>query len=309
MRGDLWRITCYVMWACVAAGCSRSQPAKPSGASAERPQETVVMLAAASTQEPVETVAANYEQTSRSVAVKCSFAGSALLAEQIAAGVDADLFLSANRQWVQHLTDQGLVAESVSLLRNRLVVIVPVESEVVITRPEDLLKDSVRHLAMADPEAVPAGIYGRQALEKLNIWNGVQDKVVAGTDVRQALSYVETGAAEAGIVYATDAVISDKVRTAFPIALELSEPVVYQLALLKSAAEKPAARALYKHLQSLEALTIFRQQGFGVVEAGSRDEGSEQPPGEGSGFGVQGSASSSQPDKIDRGPRSNEANP
>ncbi|HEX7447710.1 MAG TPA: molybdate ABC transporter substrate-binding protein [Pirellulales bacterium] len=275
--------------------------------SAERkPTETIVFLAAASTQEPVETIATNYERSSSSIAVKCSFAGSSTLAEQIAAGVQADLFLSANQQWVQHLTDTGLVAKSSPLLRNRLVLIVPVDSEVVITRPEDLLKDSVRHLAMADPESVPAGIYGREALEKLNLWNGVQDKVAAGDDVRQALSYVETGAAEAGIVYATDAIISDKVKTAFPIALELSEPVIYQVALLKSAAEKPAAMAFYQHLQSQEALTIFRQQGFGVVEKASPSEGSPQ---EGSGFGVRGSESSAEPDTIRATPDSDETSP
>lgn len=307
MRGGGWRIIFCAICACLAAGCTRSQPAKTGGASPERkPTETIVFLAAASTQEPVETIATNYERSSPSIAVICSFAGSSTLAEQIDAGADADLFLSANQQWVQHLTDGGRVAESAPLLRNRLVLIVPVDSEIVITRPEDLLKDSVRHLAMADPESVPAGIYARQALEKLNLWNGVQDKVAVGDDVRQALSYVETGAAEAGIVYATDAIISDKVKTAFPIALELSEPVIYQVALLKSAAEKPAAMAFYQHLQSQEALTIFRQQGFGVVEKASSLEGA---PTDGSGFRDQRSGGSAEPDTIRATPESDETSP
>lgn len=270
MRG-CWRVgACCLLFACASAGCGgRSQGGKQAGPPADNqpaPTETVLLLAAASTQEPIETIVTNYQRSNPSVAVQCSFAGSPTLAEQIVAGADADLFLSANEAWAQHLADQGLVAERTALLRNRLVLIVPVESDVVITKPEDLLKESVRHVAMGDPEAVPAGIYGKQALEKLNLWSGVQDKVVAGADVRQALSYVETGAAEAGIVYATDAIISDKVKTAFPFALDLTEPVVYPLVLLKSAADKPAAEAFYKHLQSSEALGIFRQQGFGIVE-------------------------------------------
>lgn len=270
MRG-CWVVgACCILIAFASAGCGgRSQGGKQAGPPAGNhpaPTETVFLLAAASTQEPIETIVTNYQQSNPSVAIRCSFAGSSTLAEQIAAGVDADLFLSANEPWAQHLADQGLVADRTALLRNRLVLIVPVESDVVITKPEDMLKDSVRHLAMADPESVPAGIYGRQALEKLNIWGGVQNKVVAGADVRQALSYVETGAAEAGIVYATDAIISDKVKTAFPFALDLTEPVVYPLVLLKASSDKPAAEAFYKHLQSGEALGIFRQQGFGVVE-------------------------------------------
>ncbi len=292
MRGYRLPVSCCILSACLAVGCGgQSQPVKRNGPPTEQTaKETVLLMAAASTQEPVETIAANYQQSSPSVVIRCNFAGSSKLAEQIAAGADADIFLSANQQWAQHLADRGLVAESAPLLRNRLVLIVPSESDVIITKPEDLLKDSVRHLAMADPEAVPVGIYGRQALEKLNLWNGVQDKVVAGDDVRQALSYVETGAAEAGIVYATDALTSDKVKTAFPIALELSEPVIYQLALLKSAADKPAARDFYEHLLSQEALEIFRQQGFGIVE-------------EGSGSSVQGSESSSQADTTDTLPK------
>lgn len=277
-------VSCCLLWACLAAGCgarSKATRLKDSSDTAHpKPLDTVVLLAAASTQEPVETIATNVERSSPTLKIKCSFAGSSTLAEQIAAGAEADLFLSANQQWAQHLADQGLVAESTPLLRNRLVLVVPSDSEMVITKPEDLLKDSVQHVAMADPDAVPAGIYGRQALEKLNLWSGLQGKVVAGADVRQALSYVETGAADAGIVYATDAIISDKVRTAFPFALELSEPVIYELALLKSAADKPAAKMFYKHLQSQESLTIFRQQGFGIVEEGSgsvQGSGSLQP--------------------------------
>lgn len=270
MRG-CWMVgACCLLFASASPGCGgRSQGGRQAGPSTdEKPArtETVFLLAAASTQEPIETIVTNYQRSNPSVAIRCSFAGSSTLAEQIDAGAEADLFLSANETWAQHLADQGLVAERTALLRNRLVLIVPAESEIVITKPEDLLKDTVRHLAMANPESVPAGIYGRQALEKLNVWSGVQDKVVAGSDVRQALSYVETGAAEAGIVYATDAIISDRVKTAFPFALDLSEPVVYPLVLLKSAADKPAAEAFYKHLQSGEGLEIFRQQGFGIVE-------------------------------------------
>jgi len=118
------------------------------------------------------------------------------------------------------------------------------------------------HLALADPEAVPAGIYARQALTRLGLWDRLKDKVAAAQDVRQALVFVETGAAEAGIVYATDAAASAKVRVAMGIDPGLTEPIRYPLVLLKSAESNPAARAFYEFLGSAEAAGVFRKHGF-----------------------------------------------
>ena len=115
---------------------------------------------------------------------------------------------------------------------------------------------------MTDPSSAPAGIYAKQALESLGLWSVLKRKVVAGADVRQALAYVEQGAAEVGIVYATDAAISDRVKVLLDIPLDAYPPVIYPLILLKSAEDNAAAESLYSYLQSDEAVAVFERHGF-----------------------------------------------
>ena len=117
------------------------------------------------------------------------------------------------------------------LLGNRLVIIVPAESTLKLRTPRDLAAETVKHLAVGDPASVPVGKYAKRAMEKLGLWDQLKSKIVAGADVRQALAYVETGEAEAGIVYATDAAISRKVKAACDISEKLTGPVRYPLVL------------------------------------------------------------------------------
>lgn len=238
-----------------------------SAAAADPAARTVLVFAAASTTDAVEELQALFQRQHPDVKLKASFAASSTLAKQIAAGAGADVFLSANREWADYLEKEKLVAQRHELLANRLVMIVPADSPLRIAGPQGLLDAGVRRLALADPDSVPAGIYARQALTRLDLWDKLKGKVVSGADVRHALEFVETGAAEAGIVYATDAAASKRVRVVASIDPKLSEPIVYPLVLLRKTAGAPpsaAAEQCYKLLQSQEAATVFRKFGFEV---------------------------------------------
>ena len=265
---------------CHCAGCGRGaqnntaagQPKADQLAAQQARTESVELFAAASTQDAVKTIAAAFEQRNATVKVNTNYGASGTLAQQISTGAEAEVFLSADEKWTNELADQGKLAEHVDLLANRLVVIVPDDSTLVVATLEDLLKPEIKRLAMGDPAFVPAGDHAKRALSKVNVWNGVQDKLATSKDVRQALTYVETGAAEAGIVYTTDAAASDRVKATFPIDTDLSGKISYPLALLKAAEDKPAARRLYDYLQSEEALRVFRQHGFSIHTSKSEEE-------------------------------------
>ena len=199
------------------------------------------------------------------IRVQANYAATSALVQQITAEAEADVLLFANTLWVDHLEERGALAERRDLLSNSLVIVVPLDSRVELNKPEDLTSDRIRHVALADPDGPPAGIYARQTLESLGLWKKLKDKLAPGADVRRALSFVETGAAEAGIVYATDAADSRSVRVAVELDPSLTDPICYPAALLKRAADKPAARALYRYLTSAEAAEVFRGHGFAVL--------------------------------------------
>jgi molybdate transport system substrate-binding protein len=184
------------------------------------------------------------------------------LARQIVNGAEADLFLSADTQWADYVAKKDLVACKCDLLGNRLVIIVPADSQTRVAKPEDLLAAGIEHLALGEPQAVPAGRYAKLALTKLGLWDRLKDKVVSADDVRHALTYVETGSAEAGIVYATDAAISKKVKVAVELPEKLTGPIRYPLVLLKHGEGSAAAQSFYRYLSCVEAGRVFQKYGF-----------------------------------------------
>ena len=197
--------------------------------------------------------------------IRTSYAASSALALQIEKGAEADLFISADSKWADHVESKTPVAKRRNLLGNRLVIVVASDSKLKLAKPEDLTSDEVKHLALGDPEAVPAGRYAKQALTNLAVWEKLKGKVAPAEDVRHALTYVETGAAEAGIVYATDAAISKKVKIVVEIPANMTEPVRYPVVLLKRGAENPSATAFYDYLGSPEATKVFEKFGFRVL--------------------------------------------
>ena len=199
-----------------------------------------------------------------------NFAGSNTLAQQIAAGAPAALFLAADEAQMEGAVAAGRVraGTAVGLLGNRLVVVVPADHGVQLSAAADLLR--FPRLAIADPEAVPAGVYARRWLEAQGLWERLAPRVVPALDVRAALAAVAGGHLPAGIVYATDAATSDRVAVAYAVPDGEAPPVRYFAAPVEGRREADAA-ALLRFLQGPEARRIFVRYGFTVL-------GAEPPP-------------------------------
>ncbi len=246
------------------------------------PRSGVRIFAAVSTKEAVEQIARDFESET-GTPVTCSFAASSTLARQIEQGADADLFLSADERWADHLADKGLVAQRRDLLANRLVVVASAAHPLRLQRIADLAGGDVKRLSLAlDP--VPAGHYARQALKNAGIWERVREGVRESGDVRATLAVVERDEADAGIVYATDAATSKKVRVALEVPEDLHAPIRYPLVLLHRGAG--AAHGFYDFLDGEKAKACFREAGFQIVLPFSRDpKGSAGPTRSPSGRG------------------------
>ena len=232
--------------------------ARPAVAAASGP----LVLAAASLQESMNAAADAWARKGRARPV-LSFAGSSALARQIASGAPADLFLSADEPWMAYVEQRGMLVPGsrVPFLGNRLVV---VQSAAAPRIPASIPLARVLvngRIAMADVEAVPAGRYGKAALERLGLWGRVSPKVVRAENVRAALALVERGAAEWGIVYATDARASQRVRAFRMFPTSTHPPIRYPVARLKTS-RNPDAEPLRRFLVSREGKAIFAQFGF-----------------------------------------------
>lgn len=229
-------------------------------------EKTVVVFAAASTTNAVTEICALF--TARGLgSVKTSFASSSTLAKQIAHGAPAHVFLSANRKWMDFLQDKHLLAPGgrFDLLSNRIVLIAPENSplEPITLNAETPLAAIIGNgrLAIGDPEHVPAGIYGKQALQSLGLWESIKDRLAPMKDVRAALVLVERGETPLGLVYITDGAVSGKVRVVgwFP---EDSHPlIVYPVAVL-AGHQTPEARQFTSFLKSAESRLVFEKYGF-----------------------------------------------
>lgn len=238
------------------AGCS------PSPADSEPP----VVLAAASLQGALDEVLDLWAADGRARPT-VSYAGSSALARQVEAGAPADLFISADEAWMEALHEQGLIREGsrAALAGNRLVLIAPAEAAVAaapLASGADLrtaLGDG--RLAMADPEAVPAGRYGKAALTALGSWPDVSERVAPTENVRAALALVERGAAPLGVVYATDAQASSRVRVVAVFPEDAHPPIVYPVAVI-AASERRQAEALRRFLLSPPAQAVLARHGF-----------------------------------------------
>ena len=221
------------------------------------------VFAAASLTDALKEIAASYEQSTGDKIV-LNLGASSTLARQIQEGAPADLFLSADEEKMNALENQGLLLAGTrrSVLSNTLVVVVPSDSGLKIARISDLAAPSIRAIALAEPQTVPAGIYAKEYLRKKGLWTKVIDRVVPTENVRAALAAVESGNVDAGIVYKTDAGISKKVRVAHEVPRAEGPAISYPFAVLADSGEKEAARKFLAHLGSPAALDVFRKFGF-----------------------------------------------
>lgn len=230
--------------------------------------DEVVVFAAASMKTALDAVAAEFQATTGH-RVTISYGGSNALAKQIIEGAPADIFLSAAVNWMDEVEKEGLVAKGMrrDLFGNSLVLIAhgKRKAPVAIGPGFDLaglMGDGKLSMAMVD--VVPAGQYGKAALETLGVWSSVESNVAQSENVRAALTLVSTGEAEYGIVYATDAASDDNVTIVGTFPTDSHAPIIYPAALLTGAMDQ-ADKAFFDALGSGSGTTIFAEQGFVIL--------------------------------------------
>ena len=239
-----------------------------AGAPAAVAQEKVTVFAAASLKNALDAVNAACEAEVGEAAT-VSYAASSALAKQIEEGAPADVFMSADLDWMKYLSDKNLIKTDteVKLLGNQIVLVAPADSkaEAKIEKGFDLaglLGDG--KLAMGDFKAVPAGKYGKASLESLGVWASVEGKVAQAENVRAALKLVSTGEAALGIVYATDAHAEKGVKVVGTFPEDSHPPIIYPIAQTADSKDKDAA-AFLKCVESAKAAELFKEQGFTVL--------------------------------------------
>jgi len=225
----------------------------------------VVVFAAASLTNALEEVDADYTKQS-GVAIKESFASSSTLARQIEAGAPAQLFISADTKWMDYLAGKGLIAAQATLLGNALALIAPSDAPF---GPRSVgpgfdwtkLLGPDGRLAVGDPDHVPAGIYAKEALQHLGVWDELEPRLARAEDVRGALALVERADAPLGIVYVTDARVSTKVKIVGVFPPASHSPIVYPAAMVKGS-DTPAVQNYFRYLQGKQARAVFARFGF-----------------------------------------------
>lgn len=224
---------------------------------------TLTISAAISLKAPLQAIGASYERNHPEEHVVCNFGASGTLQHQIEQGAPVDIFISAGETQMDALEKDNLLVPGTrrDLLGNQLVLIVPTR-ERNIKDFTDLTKSGVKSIAVGDPQVVPAGMYAKETLEHLGLLPKILSKLVYAEDVRQALAYVETGNADAGLVYATDARISTAVRVVATAPDDSHLPILYPIALLKDSKSPQAARTLLDAIESSESLSEFEKYGF-----------------------------------------------
>lgn len=227
---------------------------------------TLTLSVAASLKDAVTEAEAAYAQGHADVDFRNNFGSSGTLAGQIEEGAPVDVFLSASAKQMNELETKGLIEAGTrhNLLRNSLVLIAPRDSN--LRDFQGLVNPSIRLIALGDPASVPVGQYGKQTLTALKLMDKLKTKLVLGKDVRQVLTYVETGNADAGIVYGTDALISGKVRVVATAPESTHNPIIYPVAVVKGGHSEEAARKFVDYLGSPAALAIFQKYGFTIAE-------------------------------------------
>jgi molybdate transport system substrate-binding protein len=243
--------------------------ALPFAPGVARAQSTVVVFAAASLKNALDEIAATWAKDTGKSAPKISYGASPTLAKQIEQGAPADLFISADLDWMDYVATKNLIKADTrfNLLGNKIVLIVPKDSKTttVAIKGADLAKAlNGGRLSMANVDSVPAGKYGKVALEKLGAWNDVKDHLAQAENVRAALLLVARGEAPLGIVYSTDSAAEPEVRIVATFPEDSHPPIIYPAALTRDSRNSDA-KAFLDFLRSAKARTSFEKQGFTVL--------------------------------------------
>lgn len=225
---------------------------------------SLLVSAAASLKDALEEIKPLYQQSKPNVNINFNFGASGALQQQIEQGAPTDIFISAAKRQVDALEQKGLLVPGTRsvIAKNRLVLVVP-RNTTSITSFFNLRDERIKRIAIGEPRSVPAGQYAEQVLQKLKLLPQVKSKLVYGNNVRQVLASVESGNADAGLVYATDAKISDKVKAVVAADEKYHSAITYPLAVVKSSRNVEAAREFAQYLAtSSQAKAVLRKYGF-----------------------------------------------
>jgi len=227
-------------------------------------QRTLTVSAAASLRDALTEIGHDFEHRHPGVQVRFNFGASGALELQIEQGAPVDAFVSAADKQMDDLASRNLILKETRsvIARNSLVLIVPADSKLAIGGFPDLTKPFVNHVAIGDPASVPAGKYAQQVLTRLKIWRAVLNGAVLCKDVRSVLTQVELGNVDAGIVYSTDAAITNKVRVVAVSPEAWHSPIDYPAAVVAASHDPDAARALVNFLKSDEAKAVLKKYRF-----------------------------------------------
>ncbi len=223
----------------------------------------LLVSAAASLQYSLEEIKQAYQQTNPNITLNYNFGASGTLQQQIENGAPADVFISAAKKQMDALQQKNLIIPETrrNLLKNSLVLIVP-KNAPAISSFRDLTAANIKRIAVGEPRSVPAGQYAEEVFKNLGILDKIRSKLVYGNNVRNVLAAVESGNADAGVVYATDAKQSNQVKVAVTAPANLHSPIVYPVAVLKNSRNATAAKGYVQFLASDRSFKIFQKYGF-----------------------------------------------
>ena len=249
-------------------GQSASTSSSSSSSSSGGSQKVLHVLAAASLTNVMQDIAKEYEQQHPDVKVEFNFGSSGALQQAIENGGQSDLFVSAAQKQMNALEKAGLLADGTrqDLLINDVVLIVPKDSKKDIKSFEDLNTDKVQKLALGEPKGVPVGQYSEQIFTYMKNLDAMKAKAVYGTDVRQVLSWIEQGEADAGLVYATDAAITDGVKVVAKAPADSHKPIIYPVSVLKDSKQLDLAKDFEQFLLNDTSKALFEKYGFTMAK-------------------------------------------
>jgi molybdate transport system substrate-binding protein len=258
-------IAFVILLSIFAAACT---PQKEKAKSNQENKTELTVSAAASLNDALSEIKVDFENKNPTIHLLFNIGGSGALQQQIIQGAPVDLFISAAKNQFDGLIQKGIVQknDSTLLLGNELVLITNKSNQVNITSFEQLQNDHIKKIAIGTPESVPAGMYAKQTLQNLGIWDKTNNKMIPTKDVRQVLTYVETESVDAGIVYMTDAKISDKVKEVSIANKQLHDPIVYPAGIIKTSSHQKEAQQFFDYLKSQSAGKIFKKYGFNVLD-------------------------------------------
>ena len=229
--------------------------------------DEILVSAAASLTDVLKEIGKSYQSKSKHK-ILFTLGPANFLARQIDEGAPVDVFFSADLAQMDILDKKGRLEPGTrkNLLSNRLVMIVPADSKIALAAPKDLLKNEVKKIVLADPAAVPVGVYASEYLAEEGLWDKVKAKVVPVLDVRATLASVESGNVEAGFVYKTDAAISKKVKVVYEVPIQKGPKIIYPVAIVKESKKKEVARDFMNFVLSSTGKLTFEKYGFVVLE-------------------------------------------